>query len=319
LTIPCPVPIKHRGLRRDKKGGRFIPPREVGCPPTDIHGVFSTHKAGLMSDENAIANLLAQKFIARKDVKAVQFSNGYMPVLDSDKQRVGWSRQNLLDHLTGSKTYGHYLLDPDSNCKLFAFDVDLKKNDPDEPFEGEYDADFGREDAVDGDPFRWEKFDPRESWLDRSHPSRPFVKLQLHELAHKLGKCIEQELEIPWAASYTGCKGIHVYGFTGLIPASDARDGAVIVMEALGFEAKKGINFYEHKEYHNFSVEIFPKQVSLEGKDLGNLMRLPLGKNLKNPKDKAFFLDMTAPMGTLTPLDPVYALTTTSQWKRPDE
>ena len=33
--------------------------------------------------------------------------------------------------------------------------------------------------------------------------------------------------------------------------------------------------------FHNFHVEVFPKQRSLEGKDLGNLVQtMPLGKNL---------------------------------------
>jgi hypothetical protein len=64
---------------------------------------------------------------------------------------------------------------------------------------------------------------------------------------------------------------------------------------------------------------VFPKQDSLAGKDLGNLMRLPLGRNLKNPKDPTFFIDMTTPMGVMSPIDPVYALTTETPWKKPNE
>lgn len=264
-----------------------------------------------VTDPNELANLLAKKFIARPDVKAIQTSHGYMPVCDRrTEERIPWSRQDLLDHLAKSKTYGHYLLSTDSQVKLFAFDVDLEKV-------GKWDVDFPNGNPE--DTFRMEQFAPREAWLDRAHPARSYMKLQFREVAHALGKTIESELDIPWAAAYSGGKGIHVYGFTGLMPASDARDGALIVLDALGYKPSRGDNFFKHEEYENLSIETFPKQGSLDGKDLGNLMRLPLGRNLKAPSEPTFFMDMTAPMGTLAPLDPVYALTTTSQWKRPGE
>lgn len=278
-----------------------------------------------MSDPNELANLFARKFIARPDVKAVQTSNGYMPDgVRKDGQYVSyhpWSRPDLLAHIAGERTFGHYLLSTDSKVKLFAFDVDFEKNKPATAtapgFTGKYDANLFSPDD-DATPSMVE-FDPREAWLDRAHPSRPFCKLQLRELAHQLGRAIEEELEIPWAAAYSGGKGIHVYGFTGLIDAHDARDGALLVLDTLGFTPQRGDNFFKKEGYENLSIETFPKQDTLDGKTLGNLMRLPLGRNLKAPKEPTFFMDMTAPMGTLAPLDPVYALTTTSQWKRPGE
>jgi hypothetical protein len=63
---------------------------------------------------------------------------------------------------------------------------------------------------------------------------------------------------------------------------------------------------------------VYPKQASLAGKDLGNLLRLPLGRNNKS-KDPTFFMDMTAPLAEMRPVDPEWALTTTSPWKRPGE
>lgn len=279
-----------------------------------------------MSDPNELANLFAKRFIARPDVKAVQTSNGYMPDgVRKDGQYTSyhpWTRADLLSHIAGDRTFGHYLLSTDSKVKLFAFDVDFEKNKPatahQPAFTGQYDADFPNY-PDNEDPLRWETFDPREAWLDRAHPSRSWCKLQLRELSHMLGKAIETELEIPWAAAYSGGKGIHVYGFTGLIDAHDARDGALLVLDTLGFTPQRGDNFFKKEGYENLSIETFPKQDSLDGKTLGNLMRLPLGRNLKAPKEPTFFMDMTAPMGTLAPLDPVYALTTTSQWKRPGE
>lgn len=253
---------------------------------------------------NELANLLAKKFIARPDVKARQFSGGYVPVEDKDSgARFPWTRQDLLDHLSGKQTYGHYLLSQDDQCKLFVLDVDLEK-------EGTF---------VDVDESVY-SFNPREAWLDRANPARPYMKRQFREIAHMLGKAIEDELEIPWAAAYSGGKGIHVYGFTGLLPAADVRDGATLVIESIPeISLLRGQHFFKHSGFSNMSIEVFPKQTSLDGKDLGNLCRLPLGRNLKNPKDPTFFLDMTSAMNEMKPLDPVYAMTCESQWKKPGE
>ncbi len=68
----------------------------------------------------------------------------------------------------------------------------------------------------------------------------------------------------------------------------------------------------------NFTIEVYPKQASLEGKTLGNLLRLPLGRNCKSA-DPTFFLDLTSPLAEMRPVDPEYALTTTNPWKKPHE
>jgi hypothetical protein len=149
------------------------------------------------------------------------------------------------------------------------------------------------------------------------------MKLQFKQMAHMLMRAIHEELELPCAAAYSGGKGVHVYAFTGKIPAVEAREGAQIVLDSLDcFKATRGTNFFKHKDedpesgFPNLSIEVFPKQGSLDGKDLGNLMRLPLGRNLKS-KDPTFFIDMTSPLGQMVPADPVWALTTSDPWKRP--
>jgi hypothetical protein len=142
-----------------------------------------------------------------------------------------------------------------------------------------------------------------------------------------------RDLDLPVACTYTGAKGLHVYAFTGAIPASDAREGIAIILDALADSTLgsvhlfRGSNFYRFDNQDpvegqpNVTIEVFPKQNSLEGKDLGNLMRLPLGRNLKNPKDPTFFVDMTSALADIKPLDPVYALTeaATQPWRRPGE
>jgi len=269
-----------------------------------------------------VVNLIAQRFIQRSDVKAFQHADGSW-----HPERTKITRANLEDHVAGKRTMGHYLLDKDSNCKLFAFDIDLEKvgwlptlpkpgtNQPgadpwnvsDEEMQKYFDsfAECGP-DVPKG---------PREAWKDRSHIGRFWMKFQFHTIAHLIGAAIEKELEIPWAAAYSGAKGVHVYGFTGKMDAGSVREAGLIVLDSMDmFEPLRGQNFFRTKNqdptdgYPNLSIETFPKQSSLDGKDLGNLMRLPLGRNLKS-SDPTFFIDMTAPMAELKPVDPVYALT----------
>jgi hypothetical protein len=268
-----------------------------------------------------IAKLLAQKFIARSDVKAIQRHNGeYNPVAEP------FSMTDLLDHIEGRKTYGHYFLNQDNQCKLFAFDIDLDKTD--EKNNKTYLVPTAvTEDGV------WTDFvqgNPRELWLNRANVlQRNYFKYLLRMMAHKLAAAIHNSLEIPTAVAYTGAKGVHVYGFTGLMNAADVRDGAQIILDDLNcFEPLRGNCFYKHKQettagnldpelsYDGLTVEIFPKQVTLDGKTHGNLMRLPLGRNQKNPKDPTFFLDLRGNFGEQSFMvrDPVDALTTTDQW-----
>lgn len=285
--------------------------------------------------QKEVAKLFAAKFIARSDVKAIQRSNGdYNPHVDREGNLLpgsGFAMQDLLNHISGSATYGHYLLNKDSQCKLFVFDIDLDKPDPQRP--ETYDQLVLPTD-VDSDGV-WCNFapcNPREVWLDRSKTlARNYLKFQLRMMANTLAAAIHKELEIPVAAAYTGNKGVHVYGFTGLMPAADVRDGAMMVLDSLGtYAPSKGQNFFKHKpvatgdsiideelSYQCMTVEVFPKQVSLEGKTYGNLCRLPLGKNQKNPQDPTFFLDFRGNIGSQSFMqrDPIDALTTTDYWR----
>lgn len=274
--------------------------------------------------QTSVTNLLARKFIARQDVKAVQFKNGSWAPHQTynsgtgrhDGERIPWRREDLDGHIQGKHTFGHYLLSKESKCKLFAFDVDLAKTGylPSVSFQAV-------DDEVEWKESFYEEADLRAAWLDRSHAGRDYMKLQFKEIAHKLLVSISKELELPCAAAYSGCKGIHVYAFTGLIDAAEAREGAQIVLDSIDeFKPLRGEHFFTHKNedpvegYQNLTIEVFPKQNTLDGKDLGNLMRLPLGKNLKAPQEPAFFIDMQAPLGSLQAMDAETALLLETPW-----
>lgn len=268
-----------------------------------------------------LQNLFASKFIARPDAKAQQSHDGKWYVDTTTKKadgpRIPWDRTALAAHLAGERTYGHYLLSTEDQCKLFAFDIDLEKSgslpalpitrfpDGDENYFDDWTASF------------YEEADLRGAWLNRAHPARDFMKLQFKQMAHKLCASIVKDLELPCAVAYSGNKGVHVYAFTGPIRADEAREGAQIVLDSVGeFKPLRGDNFFKHANedvltgFPNLSIEVFPKQGSLDGKDLGNLMRLPLGRNLKAPQEPTFFIDMAAgPLGAMTPVDAEWALT----------
>ena len=268
-----------------------------------------------MSDE--LSNLIAQRFIARRDVKAVQHGDGswapHTVTGKHDGERLPWNRTSLNSHLERRATFGHYMLNTDDTCKLFAFDVDLEKQGflPTTP--DWHEADFATCDNL------------RAAWLDRGHVGRSWMKYQLKRMAHMLVRGVEETLGVQAVAAYSGGKGIHVYAFTGLIPATDAREGMMIVLDTLGcFKIVRGENFLKHENddpfegFPNLSIELFPKQGTLDGKDLGNLMRLPLGRNQKST-DPTFFIDMTSPIGQMVPVDPIFALSSDSPWKKPGE
>lgn len=250
----------------------------------------------LSSDEStALQNLIAKLFIARTDVKAIQASTGaYYPHVSNPGQTppvyIPWSREAIQQHLAGQATYGHYLLNQSSEAKLFAFDIDLDTS-------GElptmsFDDVLDETDAIDFEQ-SFVQNNPREVWHDRSHISRSYIKYVLKSLAGHLYGAV-RDIGLPAAVAYTGNKGLHVYGFTGKMPADAVREAALLAAENLDLREFRGHAFYKAydlPEWDILTVEIFPKQDTIQEDGFGNLMRLPLGRNLKTT-DPTFFLDM---------------------------
>jgi hypothetical protein len=177
---------------------------------------------------------------------------------------------------------------------------------------------------------------PRMDWRDRKHPGRPWYKQQLRCMVELITSAIQSEFGLRSAATYSGNKGCHVYAFfdeptdIGL-----ARAMSLEILAVAGdgpdkrykIETHKGSNFFKYNDpdpytgYQNLTIEVFPKQDSMDGKDLGNLVRLPLGTNHKGPVYKTksgktiheptFFIDQRLPYADMQPHpDPVKLLTT---------
>lgn len=272
-----------------------------------------------------------------------------------------WKMKHLRDHITGEETYGHYLLDQDSMVKFVAFDIDLEKvglycdYTPEnlERFMQEHEATG----ISDDDFFEFHVCNPREVWLDHSHPGRPWLEYQMRMIIDALFLAMNGIGGVKPLATHSGSKGVHVYGlFDAKYPAENARSFATkfVLNEAIqhlsdmllaGYAdtkdfdkiegrhkivTSKGKNFYKIENppgigdlgaMVNFSIEIFPKQSHIEPMRLGNLMRLEFGKNNKAPDEPTFVVDMTKP--GISPHDTFedlqHALKTGNSFRRRDE
>ena len=264
-----------------------------------------------------LARFIAKNMIAREDVKASQLPSGQGAYVRDDSK---WTMRDLIAHVTGGRTYGHYLLDQDSNVKIIAFDIDLNQTGTYIPFApGDLERYVENPDLLNDEYFI--ECNPREAWVDRKHPARPWLKHQMRELADRFAAaCWENEL--PTFATYSGNKGIHIYGLLdGRTPAADARILAYNIADQVAANlsrqgdtyeivSSKGKSFYyiscdtasRYRSFDNFSIEVFPKQDRIEPNRLGNLIRLPFGTNLKNPKDPTFVIDQQAAGSTLAPI-----------------
>lgn len=257
---------------------------------------------------------MAKTFISRTDVKARQISSiAYAPVFEP------WTRSDISEHLMGTKTYGHYLVSKENEAKVFCFDIDIRNG-------GGYNPTLSLEAAAE-DEEGWKRSfqlqeNLRKAWLDRRDPGRNWVKYQLKVMGLELMRAIYENLEVKTAMAYSGSKGIHVYGLLGKMPAVDVREGALLALELTeNWKLCKGHSTFEHVNqdpitgFPNFELEVYPKQNSLEGKELGNLLRLPLGKNRKALDNPTFFIDPRSAVAQWVPADPVWALTTENPWE----
>lgn len=243
-----------------------------------------------MSEE--IARLLGQRFIERRDVKAWEYDNRWEP----DRSNVTLS--DIRTHLAGDRTLGHYLLSKENKTRLFAFDIDFRKI------------------AVDDDGNEWE---PRKVFLDRSDPRRNELASEALLMAEGLARRTHRLTDCPVSIALSGGKGLHVYCFTGSVPAADARTICHTVLESFGvFTQTRGANFWQHVDaWKSLEIETFPKQDALDGKDLGNLMRLPLGVHRKTGVRSTFLRIVPDQRSKgLIRMDPLDALNGALPWPK---
>lgn len=290
---------------------------------TDSH--LGASLTGVAGREREVAIALGKLFVQRRDVKAVQ-----------NEFTGNWSRRtepikmgDVVAHVLGKKSIGHYLIDPETDkCRVFALDIDIVdskmetlKDNPDPELRAKYVPQYFPMNPS-GPTHQLTEYNPRMAWHDRAHPARLWTKRALSIVAAEIAVVIMNDLGLPCLVSYSGNKGLHVYavlhqdlGGPGPIPAEDAREGAVLALEKTGmFVPGKGKNFYKAIDqdpvlgFPQLEVEVFPKQGTVGPGGYGNLMRLPLGRNFKSEKDKAFFMDFSQFPYGFAPVDPLKAM-----------
>lgn len=242
-------------------------------------------------DEKDLAKELGKRFLQRRETKARQFNDGhYEPVKEP------WKLSDLEDHLAGRATWGHYLVDDENNCRVAAFDIDLRAD-------GQWRPDFDSE---------YVDIKPREIWADQVGKSIEMVidlRLQLRCMAEGLALRARRSM-LDVAVAYSGNKGMHVYiFFPAPTPAIAARVILEDILDSFGcFERYRGEHLWRHIDgYRALEIEVFPKQDTVREGGLGNLMRLPLGVHRKSNLP-SYFVDLTAGYGELRADDPARAL-----------
>lgn len=216
---------------------------------------------------------------------AIQYADGHYEPL-----REPIRKSTVVAHLNGERTIGHYVVTPEDRCRFFAYDIDLTQTGTWTDPQGE---------AHD--------IEPRKVILDLTHPAREDLIMQLRCVADGLAMRVKRVLDVPVAIAFSGAKGLHVYGFTGSANSADVVFLANQVLDELGFTVIRGAHFFAHPAHVNLEIERFPKQETMQGKDLGNLMRLPLGVNRKS-NQRGFFVDPRCSYTELRELDPLVAL-----------
>lgn len=242
----------HHGQTRPDEGEELPKPLEGvpfgGCssgPSSDDEAEDLGEPFLQMRREDAAVRLYMEIFRGRPDVFARQWydeetdTQGYVPVrrpiLPSDVQ----------DHLKGNRTYGIYLLDPDSRAWVGVIDVDLVP-------------------ALRGRKLTRDEYDRRTR-------EETYLVERLSEISSDEG--------LPCVAEFTGGKGYHFwYPFEEPVPAASVRAALRAVVEKI------------EGDLSCFHLEVFPKQDTLSGKGLGNLVKLPLGVHRGTGKPSFFLL-----------------------------
>lgn len=265
-----------------------------------------------------VAKSFGDLLIARKDTKAIEKSNGWIP----DRKQVPRGQDpttgelipfkmgDFRNHLTGDRCLGTYLLNTDNQVKFFALDIDLSSHDGSDPkhpaphWYAIHDPeafDDRSEPILDLETHEG----PLEAALhDPSNPAYRWARSILWSTMLGISQEVTRQLELPVLPVISGGGGHIIVPLGQLTPAVEARDLARAIMERTSFVPDKGDIFWKSPNEHaGVTVEVFPKQDALPDKGgFGNLLRLPLGMHMQTKK-RTYFLD-TMPRIS----DPAWAL-----------
>ena len=218
------------------------------------------------------AALMGKLFINRSDVKAIYRADRagrWHWTAVREKYRMA----DFIRHLTsGEACLGTYLLTSASRCKFLAFDLDLAKSGKFWPIiTGDSMADM------------WVDLEVREGNLESSlhldwNHAHAWARLILLEGIRDIRQQIRQQLQVENTLTVITGGGAHVFlPLPELMDAALVRDIGHAILGEIPAARQRSTAFFDYGAMNEVSIEIFPKQDSLDGKDLGNLIRLPFG------------------------------------------
>jgi hypothetical protein len=249
------------------------------------------------------AKLMGTLFVARRDVKAIETSGGWIPDREpcpkhdtsrrcancNDAPARPFKIGDFREHLLGQRCLGTYLLDEHDRVKFFALDLDLQKegatwweiadgNDIPESVLAINDTRTGNLEVA---------------LHDQAHTGYRWSRVLIYDTIVGFTDIITDQLGLPALPVVTG-GGAHILvPFGNAIPAREARDIAKSVMDASGWKNIKGDGVFWRSASPSLEIEVFPKQdtLSKSGASFGNLIRLPLGWH-RGAGVRTYFLDL---------------------------
>lgn len=232
------------------------------------------------------ASLMGDLLIHNRESKAV-FRPDHTGKWHWTAIKEKFTMQDFVNHLTGNHCLGTYLLAPDSTVKFLAFDLDVRK-------QGKYYVvrDLEEIEALEAaghyaetaTPQPQGVFDPdlAEGNLEAalhevSDPAFRWVRIVLWEAIQSITRQVKANLDLPELTIITG-GGAHIFvPLPEPMPAADARSAGIEIMASLPNAKQRNEIFFDYGTFQELSIEVFPKQDSIEGKNFGNLIRLPFG------------------------------------------
>ena len=226
------------------------------------------------------ASLMGKLFIQQRARKAV-FRPDHKGKWHWTAINEKYTMDDFVNHLTGTHCLGTYLCDENALVKFLAFDLDLAK-------ESKYLEvyDVPQIDALTEAGADWDGYgtslgvgtgDLEAALHDPDSLAYRWARIELLTAMRAINAAVKEKLELRTLSVVTG-GGAHV-----LVPlpepmaAIDVRSAGIEIASSLYSARQRNDIFFDYGGNNELTIEIFPKQDSMEGKEYGNLIRLPFG------------------------------------------
>jgi len=221
------------------------------------------------------ASLMGKLFVNRRDVKAV-YRPDHSGKWHWTAHPFPYTMPDFSEHLLGKHCLGTYLLNPDNTVKFMVFDIDIAKT-------GKYWRCYDIDQIVDLED-RGYGFDmdlregPLEAALhDPTADAHRWVRIILLDCIRRLCQLVRTEIDQIPVTVITGGGAHVIVPLPAPIAAEMTRAVGQEIVRRLPTATRINKMFWSYGGLGELTIEVFPKQDTLEGKDYGNLIRLPYG------------------------------------------